>query len=39
MRGGGVIVAEVHLSELKVVESMHTPTEVLDYLGVWRHGE
>lgn len=39
MRGGGVIVAEVHLSELKYVESLQTPTEVLDHLGVWREGE
>lgn len=39
MRGGGVIAAEVHLSELKYVETLQTPTEVLDHLGVWRDGE
>ncbi|MGK2934343.1 MAG: hypothetical protein ACSLFE_03760 [Gemmatimonadaceae bacterium] len=39
MRGGGVIAVEVHLSELRHIETLQTPTEILDHLGVWRHGE
>jgi hypothetical protein len=35
IRGGGVIVAEVTLDEMTEMEHLSTPTELLDYLGIF----
>ena len=34
-RGGSVITAEVTLAELAEMEDLQTPTEVLDFLGIF----
>ncbi|MFI5229937.1 MAG: hypothetical protein ACHQWU_12770 [Gemmatimonadales bacterium] len=34
IRGGGSIIAEVHLDELAELETMSTPGEVFEYLGI-----
>lgn len=34
-RGGGCVVAEVQLNEMRAMEELSTPTAMIDYLGIF----
>lgn len=35
IRGGGIVVAQVELAEVDRLEQLHTPGEIIDFLGIW----
>lgn len=35
IRGGGTIIAQVELNEMRAMEDLSTPTAMLDYLGIF----